>query len=640
MNDDDEAGEGSDGFDERAPFEDDDPDAPNLMPESGLPPRVLPGGIELREVIGEGGMGKVYQGFHMALGLDVAVKILDPALRLRADSQERLLREGLVLAAIQHPNIVRVLHCDRTARGELFIVMELLRGETLRQLRLREDRLDPLRVVDIGLAVCSALRTAHEQGVVHRDFTPSNVMVLREPAGLVKVIDFGICRVLDSFFARHSQRFSAPPGSRLATPVGLQFGNPEYMAPELLVREPFVTPNFATDVFSVGVVLFELLTDRHPFVAGNRSQARRVRDVLPGFEYAELELALANALRGDPERRTPTMSALYDDLELARDCILAQFDDESADLPAPRCPSLRLIRLPTTHADDQSDMAEDSSEEASRARRLSVVPPSGSPVNSAETASPSPKASEPKADLSAPMTDASPVPRELPVAAAFLPLPGLPSSTPPGASGWLAIHTSSLLLGAGIVVGVGGTLLTEKIGDSVFTTPAMLAHAEAAAELCEQDLADVRATLARTEAGFLLAPREPQDASEPPASVLPESPSMPLEEATSPPVNVLRQILPAVPRTRHRAVRRTLDRTLGDVRICYGEFGGARIARLEARIKIEADGQASIVELPGKSGSSLIDCVTAAIRTRRYAIGDDADWIRHTFVFEKNGEQQ
>ena len=251
-------------------FDDDDPEAPNLVPETGLPSRVLPGGIELRELIGEGGMGQVFLGFHMRLECDVAVKVLDPGLELREDSQERLLREGSVLANIRHENIVEVHHCGVTDDGKVFVVMELLAGETLRQLCQRVGTLDALAVVKIGVQICRALERAHEAGVIHRDITPSNVMILHDPAGRVKVIDFGICRVLDVFLARHQQRYARPPGSRMATPMGIQLGNPEYMAPELLVREPFVRPSIRTDVFSVAVVLYEALTGVHPFRRGDR----------------------------------------------------------------------------------------------------------------------------------------------------------------------------------------------------------------------------------------------------------------------------------------------------------------------------------------------------------------------------------
>jgi hypothetical protein len=123
-------------------FDDDDPDAPNLVPETDPPSRVLPGQIELRQLIGEGGMGQVFLGFHMRLECDVAVKVLDPGLQLREDSRERLLREGAVLASIRHENIVQVHHCATTDDGKVFVVMELLEGETLRQLCRRVGKLD------------------------------------------------------------------------------------------------------------------------------------------------------------------------------------------------------------------------------------------------------------------------------------------------------------------------------------------------------------------------------------------------------------------------------------------------------------------------------------------------------------------
>ena len=352
------------------PFDDDDPDAPNLVPESGPSPRVLPGGIEVRELLGEGGMGKVYLAYHLRLRCDLAVKVLNPELNLRVDSQERLLREGLVLASIQHENIVRVHHCDKTPDGQLFIVMELLRGENLRELRARVGEMDALAVVKIGLGICRALEVAHSFGVIHRDLTPSNVMVLHEPDGLVKVIDFGVCRLQDTFHARHSQRYAEPPGSRMATPAGVQLGNPEYMAPELL-REPFVSPNARTDVFSVAVVLFELLTDKHPFRHGDRKRARSVRELMPEFEYIELEQALGSAMISDPEHRTQTMAELRDALELAHDCILAQRgEDPDAPSTRRRRPA-KLVRLDAFRPEE--DLDEEMADDQPRARFLEIA---------------------------------------------------------------------------------------------------------------------------------------------------------------------------------------------------------------------------------------------------------------------------
>ncbi len=659
MHNDDELGDVESGEQEFEgdPFDDDDPDAPNLVPEAGPSPRVLPGGIELRELLGEGGMGLVYLGFHLSLGVDLAVKVLHPELGLRVDSQERLLREGLVLANIQHENIVKVHHCDRTTDGRLFIVMELLRGETLRQLRARLGALDPLEVVKIGLQICRALEVAHGYGVIHRDITPSNVMVLHEPDGLVKVIDFGVCRMLDTFHARHSQRFAAPPGSRMATPAGVQLGNPEYMAPELFVREPFVPPNIRTDVFSVAVVLFELLTDTHPFRHGDRKQARTVRELMPDFEYIDLEEALAKALRSDPECRTQTMAALRDDLELAHDCIVAQRGDE-LDEPQ-RQKSARLFHLDQyrspTHEPDE--------DEEPRARFLEVV--RGAPAGDEDAEVPPIVPVAPLVVLraAAPETPAEPLtepPTATPgdatreqvsgrpgqAAACLLPLPEfLPAASPKTASGWFMTHMSGLLVGTGLVVGVGATLASQRIGESMFTAPARLAEVEAAAGVCEQALVETRASLVQVEQDLIVARQAASPTSfETPttSSTIDRAPQPELVLASTPALSPIARPTSSDSATfsqsRHRSVRRSLDKVASGVRDCFDEDGGGRLTRANVRVRIEADGQASAVDLPGGNGSSLALCVTAAIRTRRYAAGDEAEWIRHAFVLDAKSE--
>lgn len=616
-------------------FDDDDPEAPNLVPETGLPSHVLPGGIELRELIGEGGMGQVFLGFHMRLECDVAVKVLDPGLELREDSQERLLREGSVLANIRHENIVEVHHCGVTEDGKVFVVMELLAGETLRQLCRRVGTLDPLAVVKVGIQICRALERAHEAGVIHRDITPSNVMILHDPAGRVKVIDFGICRVLDVFLARHQQRFARPPGSRMATPMGIQLGNPEYMAPELLVREPFVRPNIRTDVFSVAVVLFEALTGVHPFRRGDRKKARTVREVRPEFEYVELEEALDHALRSDPERRTPTMAALRDELELAHDCIIAQRGDEAED-------GARLLRL------DSFRPAPLAVEPEPRARFLELV-------RDDEPAAPEPTVApivllrpEPQQARLA-VAEAEETSDELPaeaaavVAVAAIPSPDLVVAPTVTAPGWFATHMSGLLLGVGIVAGVGATLASQQIGDSIFTTPAKVAELEAAIDVCEQTLDDTRASLVQVQ-GELAVTRElaqsqvrsaPESVQADPSEVE-ESPPTDTAGASGTPPSA-----PSIsPRkgsaARHRSIRRSLDKVLAAVQKCEDDTGGGRLSRLRARIRVEPGGEVSAVELT--KGASIAVCVTDAIRSRRYQAGDTAEWIRHDFVFDAKEE--
>lgn len=616
-------------------FDDDDPEAPNLVPETGLPSHVLPGGIELRELIGEGGMGQVFLGFHMRLECDVAVKVLDPELQLREDSQERLLREGSVLANIRHENIVEVHHCGVTDDGKVFVVMELLAGETLRQLCQRVGTLDALAVVKIGIQVCRALERAHEAGVIHRDITPSNLMILHDPAGRVKVIDFGICRVLDVFLARHQQRFARPPGSRMATPMGIQLGNPEYMAPELLVREPFVRPNIRTDVFSVAVVLFEALTGQHPFRRGDRKKARTVREVRPEFEYVELEQALDHALRSASESRTPTMAALRDELELAHDCIIAQRGDEAED-------SARLLRL------DSFRPAPLAVELEPRARFLELVrddePAAPEPtVAPVVPLRPDPQQARPADAEADEPSGEPPAAAATVVAVAAIPSPDLAVAPTATAPGWFATHMSGLLLGVGIVAGVGATLASQQIGDSIFTMPAKVAELEAAIDVCEQTLDDTRTSLVQVQ-GELGVTRElaQSQARSAPESVeadpieVEESPPSAAADASGAPPSVSNISLRKASAARHRSIRRSLDKVLAAVQKCEDDAGGGRLSRLRARIRVEPGGEVSAVELT--KGASIAVCVTDAIRSRRYQAGDTAEWIRHDFVFDAKEE--
>ncbi|MBK7829558.1 serine/threonine-protein kinase [Nannocystis sp.] len=626
------------------PFDDDDPDAPNLVPESGPSPRVLPGGIEMRELIGEGGMGKVYLAYHLRLRCDLAVKVLNPELNLRVDSQERLLREGLVLASIQHENIVRVHHCDKTPDGQLFIVMENLRGENLRDLRARVGGMDALAVVKIGLQICRALEVAHDFGVIHRDLTPSNVMV--EPDGLVKVIDFGVCRLQDTFHSRHSQRFAEPPGSRMATPAGVQLGNPEYMAPELL-REPFVSPNARTDVFSVAVVLFELLTDKHPFRHGDRKRARSVRELMPGVRVHRARRGAGGRAAQRPGTPHADDGGTRDALELAHDCILAQ-RGEDPDAPSPRRRRpVKLVRLDTFRP--PKDLDEEGADDQPRARFLEIVradapadegveEPMLAPVVALRgtTTGPVPTTTETAEDDA----NESASDRAAPAVALMLPISAAP---PPisthAAPNWLTTHMIGLVLTTGLVGGVGVTLASQRIGESMLAAPARLAEAEAAAESCEGALEETQASLARTTQELRIAQqaRIPAEPPTPAATPVPPTVTPPLPVAPEPPASPPEDDR-RVTRSRHREVQRSLDKVIVGVRDCQDELGGGEMTQLRTRVRIAPDGQALAVEIAGKSDSTLAKCVTAAIRVRRYATGAQAEWVRHVFTFESEKE--
>lgn len=297
-----------------------DSQAPNLVPEEN-PRNVLAGRIEILDMIGQGAMGAVWRGLHLKLERRVAVKVLDETLQLRTDGRERFVREARALALLDHPGVVRVHDCDELPDGKLYLCMELIEGETLREV-IRRGPLDAIEVIDIGRRVSDAVETAHQQGILHRDLSPSNIMRSYDKK-TIKVIDWGLCKYLDLFYIRSTQKYPAPPGSRLVTPLGARFGTPEYMAPEMILREDPGPPSFRTDVYALGVVLYELLTGRHAFAPGDRREPRPIREALPEFEYVELEAALREAVRFDPVERTQTMATFREALERARECLLA-----------------------------------------------------------------------------------------------------------------------------------------------------------------------------------------------------------------------------------------------------------------------------------------------------------------------------
>lgn len=208
---------------------------------------VFAGRYEIGDVLGRGGMGVVYRALDRQLGEAVAIKVLRPELgSLDATVLERFKQELRLARRITHRNVVRTYDLGETA-GTYYITMELVRGTTLATFIRDAGRLDVRATLTIGKQLCRALEVAHEEGIVHRDIKPQNLLV--DPAGFLKVMDFGIARLAE----RRSGTGQA------LTAVGVVVGTPQYMAPEQLFGEAV---DQRTDLWATGAVLFECVTGR------------------------------------------------------------------------------------------------------------------------------------------------------------------------------------------------------------------------------------------------------------------------------------------------------------------------------------------------------------------------------------------
>ena len=203
--------------------------------------------------IGGGGMGEVFRAFDTRLNRPVAVKLMRDARTEQTAPVQRFLREARAASALNHPNIVTIHEVGETPAGELFIVQEFIDGQTLRTLIEGPQTLTT--TLEIGRQVARALAAAHAAGIVHRDVKPENIMVRAD--GYVKVLDFGLARVVDHHAAERSTIVQD-------TEPGTVLGTTAYMSPEQ-ARGEQAGP--ASDIFAFGVVLYELSAGRRPFVA-------------------------------------------------------------------------------------------------------------------------------------------------------------------------------------------------------------------------------------------------------------------------------------------------------------------------------------------------------------------------------------
>jgi eukaryotic-like serine/threonine-protein kinase len=271
------------------------------------------GDYAVSDRIGEGGICVVYRAVHQPTGREVALKVLRRTWVDDAQTPKRFLREARISASLTNPNTVTVYESGE-ADGTLYLAMELLEGESLASL-LRRRQLPPVRTAAILEQVCLSLIEAHGKGVVHRDLKPENIFVSRRPDGaqVVKVLDYGLARV--------SEGRGQLQVHTVLTRIGTIMGTPAYMSPEQARGEPV---DARTDLYSIGVILFEMLAGHRPFVDPNphRLIERLKAEPVPAMQAdgvpPRLEALARRLLAKDPDERPGEARAVLEELRAFR----------------------------------------------------------------------------------------------------------------------------------------------------------------------------------------------------------------------------------------------------------------------------------------------------------------------------------
>ena len=269
---------------------------------------LLNGQFQIVRKIGTGGMGAVYEASQPSMNSKVAVKILHAKLANRKDLVSRFHREAAAMSHLTHPNTVKVLlYGEDEKDGLLYIVMEYLEGKNLNQAVRAEGPIPPERAIPILVQACMALQEAHEQGIIHRDLKPENIFLCADKGNLkdfAKVLDFGLAKVTER---------EMRPGSMILTQEGMVFGTPEFMSPEQAQGK---TLDARSDIYSLAVILYEVLTGKLPFDAKSPMEYIQLhvqKEPIPlskriaGKTFpAELEGVIAKALSKNRDDRFQT----------------------------------------------------------------------------------------------------------------------------------------------------------------------------------------------------------------------------------------------------------------------------------------------------------------------------------------------
>ena len=275
------------------------------------------GRYQIQSLIGEGGMGRVYEARHVALEKQIAIKVLHASRQSDPELAERFHQEALAASKLDHPNVMQVTDFGEEPDGLLYIAMELLSGRSLSSLLEEQRRLSLEKTIEIVTQVCSALAVAHERGIVHRDMKPDNVVLVpkQDEEGstieTVKVCDFGLAKIMETV-----------SGGRRTSMDGTVKGTPEYMSPEQARGE---SVDARTDLYACGVILYELITGTVPFTADTpigiltrhvTDAPRPPRTLVPGV-HPDFEAVILKAMEKDREQRFQSARELREGLRAA-----------------------------------------------------------------------------------------------------------------------------------------------------------------------------------------------------------------------------------------------------------------------------------------------------------------------------------
>jgi serine/threonine-protein kinase len=310
-----------------------------VLVEGLRPGTIIQRKYRITEQIGSGGMGVVYRAHHILLKEDYALKLINAQYAGDPHVVQRFLAEALMANRIRHMNVVRVEDADETEDGQPFVVMEYAAGTSLRQI-IRPDHiheplpLDPQRAVNIACQVLAGLAAAHQMKIVHRDIKPDNILLrtLEDGQEQVKIIDFGIAKAKEKLV-----------DTRVSTQPGMFIGTPQYSAPEQASGSGQIDER--TDIYAVGVVLYEMLSGRPPFTGDAQEILEQhklavpppFQLVCPNLDTAKLIQVVMRALSKKPAARYSTAEEMISALKLTR-LSRARLADEYEISQTPRAP--------------------------------------------------------------------------------------------------------------------------------------------------------------------------------------------------------------------------------------------------------------------------------------------------------------